>query len=204
MVTFARVVAEKKRCDSNKIDYNTIQGFFFDSEDYKQLTKIVTPPVDKDGDYVMESESESDLESDLMQPKAKRKRGQPTSSKPLSELLTEIVSKTVSDDSDTEDDPNPKSNKQTKDTDYVMETDDNSSSKSDPSEPKNKRKRGCLVSESDHVQHTVSFDIFRSFYVTWANRLGKKVIRLQNYIRWTLWFHKKKNPCFCQLYKLFL
>ena len=97
MVTFARVVAEKKRCDSNKIDYNTIQGFFFDSEDYKQLTKIVTPPVDKDTDYIMEKESESDLELDLVQPEAKRKRGH---------------------------------------------------------------------SESDPVQHTVSFDLFHSFSIT--------------------------------------
>ena len=75
MVTFARVVAEKKRCDSNKIDYNTIEGLFFDSENYKLLTKIVAPPVDKDTDYVMESELESDSELDPLEPKNKRKRG---------------------------------------------------------------------------------------------------------------------------------
>ena len=75
MVAFGRAVDKKQTCDRDNIDYNTIDGNFFDSENYKLLTKLVTPPVDKDTDYIMESELESDSELDPVLPKAKRKRG---------------------------------------------------------------------------------------------------------------------------------
>ena len=84
-----RVLAEKKKCDKDNIDYNTIEGLFFDSENYKLLTKIVTPPVDKDTDYVMESESNSDSELDPVELKNKRKRGRSESdpSEPKNKII---------------------------------------------------------------------------------------------------------------------
>ena len=142
MLAFTKAVKEKQKLDKDKIDYNKAEGLFFDSENYKLLTEIVSPPVTNetedglnsrsnkqtnDPDYVMEPESELDLvepknkrkrgrsESDPVEPEVKRKRGGPTSLKPLSELLTEIVSKPVCFDSDTEEGVNPRSNKQTND-----------------------------------------------------------------------------------------
>ena len=128
-MAFARVLAEKKKRNKDSIDCKTMDGNFFEYENYKMLTKIATPPVEKDTDYVMESESESELdpvelknkrkrgclESDPVEPEVKRKREGPTSLKPLSELLTEIVSKPVCFDSETEEGVNPRSNKQTND-----------------------------------------------------------------------------------------
>ena len=61
MRAFTRILDEKKKCDKDSIDYNTMDGFFFESENYKLLTKIITPPVEKDPDYIMESDSELDL-----------------------------------------------------------------------------------------------------------------------------------------------
>ena len=75
MKAFTRILGEKKKCDKDSIDYNTMDGIFFESENYKLLTKIITQPVDKDTDYIMESELESDSELDPLEPKNKRKRG---------------------------------------------------------------------------------------------------------------------------------
>ena len=83
MLAFSKAVKEKQKLDKDKIDYNKAEGLFFDSENYKLLTEIVSPPVTNetedglnsrsnkqtnDPDYVMESESE-------LEPKNERKRG---------------------------------------------------------------------------------------------------------------------------------
>ena len=94
MLAFTKAVKEKQKLDKDKIDYNKAEGLFFDSENYKLLTEIVSPPVTNetedglnsrsnkqtnDPDYVMESESELDI----VEAKNKRKRGR---SKSESEL----------------------------------------------------------------------------------------------------------------------
>ena len=48
---------EKQKLDKDKIDYNKAEGLFFDSENYKLLTEIVSPPVTNETEDGLNSRS---------------------------------------------------------------------------------------------------------------------------------------------------